>query len=93
VYKGQSGTFTLYEDENDTYNYETGAHAQIQFSWDDTAKQLTIGARTGTYTGMLASRTFNVVWVSANHGSGLGVTAAPDQVVKYAGTQVVVSAP
>ena len=92
VYKGQNGSFTLYEDENDNYNYETGQHAEIQFSWDDTAQQLTIGARTGSYTGMLASRTFNVVWVSGSHGSGLAVTAAPDQVVKYTGAQVAVSA-
>jgi alpha-D-xyloside xylohydrolase len=92
VYKGQNGTFTLYEDAGDTYDYETGQHAQIQFSWDDTAQQLTVGARTGSYTGMLASRTFNVVWVGANHGAGLAVTATPDQVVKYSGAQVVVSA-
>jgi alpha-D-xyloside xylohydrolase len=92
VYKGQSGTFTLYEDEGDTYNYETGQHAQIQFSWDDTAQQLTIGARTGSYTGMLASRTLNIVWVGANHGAGVAVTTASDQVVKYSGAQVVVSA-
>ena len=92
VYKGQSGTFTLYEDGGDTYDYETGQHAEIQLSWDDTAQQLTIGARTGSYTGMLASRTFNVVWVASNHGAGVAVTSAPDQVVKYSGAQVVVSA-
>jgi alpha-D-xyloside xylohydrolase len=92
VYKGQNGTFTLYEDAGDTYDYETGQHAQIQFSWDDTAQQLTIGARTGSYTGMLSSRTFNVVWVGASHGAGLAVSSTPDQVVKYTGAQVAVSA-
>ncbi len=92
VYKGQNGTFTLYEDEGDTYDYETGQHAQIQFSWDDTAQQLTVGARSGSYTGMLTSRTFNVVWVGSNHGAGLAVTTTPDQIIKYSGAQVVVSA-
>jgi len=92
IYKGQSGAFTLYEDAGDTYDYESGQYAQIAFSWDDTAQQLTIGARKGSYTGMLSSRTFNIVWVGANHGSGIGVTASPDQVVKYDGAQVVVSA-
>jgi alpha-D-xyloside xylohydrolase len=92
VYKGQNGSFTLYEDEGDSYDYESSQYAQIQFSWDDTAQQLTIGARSGSYTGMLASRTFNVVWVGANHGSGIGVTASPDRVVQYSGAQVVVSA-
>ena len=41
---------------------------------------------------MPTSRTFNVVWVGANHGSGLEVTATPDQVVKYDGSEVTVSA-
>ena len=56
-------------------------------------KTLTIGARSGSYTGMPATRTFNVVFVGANHGSGLGVTGTPDQVVRYDGTQAVATAP
>jgi alpha-D-xyloside xylohydrolase len=92
VYKGQNASFTLYEDEGDTYNYETGKYSEIRFTWDDAAGQLTIGARTGSYSGMPASRTFNVVWVGADHGSGVEVTADPDQVVNYDGSQVTVSA-
>jgi alpha-D-xyloside xylohydrolase len=92
VYKGQNGSFTLYEDAGDTYDYENGQYAQIPFSWNESSQQLTIGARTGTYTGMPASRTFNVVWVGPNHGAGVGVTATADQVVKYDGSQVVVTA-
>ena len=92
IYKGQNGSFTLYEDENDNYNYETGKYSEIRFTWDDAAGQLTIGARTGSYTGMPTSRTFNVVWVGSNHGSGLEVTATPDQVVTYDGSEVTVSA-
>jgi alpha-D-xyloside xylohydrolase len=93
VYPGADASFTIYEDEGDTYNYETGKYTQIPLSWSNTAKTLTIGARTGSYTGMPTTRTFNVVFVGANHGSGLAVTAAPDQVVKYDGTQTVVTAP
>jgi len=92
VYKGANGSFTLYEDENDTYNYEKGQYAQIPFSWDDAAQQLTIGARTGSFTGMLASRTFNIVWVGASHGAGGAVTSPADQMVKYDGSAMVVSA-
>jgi len=40
---------------------------------------------------MPATRTFNVVRVSTDHGSGLPVTAAPDAVVTYDGTTQVVS--
>jgi alpha-D-xyloside xylohydrolase len=92
IYKGQDASFTLYEDEGDTYNYESGQYSQISFSWSETAQQLTVGARVGSYTGMPASRTFNIVWVAANHGNGVDVTATADQVVKYDGSAVVVSA-
>jgi alpha-D-xyloside xylohydrolase len=92
VYKGANATFTLYEDEGDTYNYETGKYSTITFAWDDTAGKLSISDRSGTYTGMPASRTFNVVWVDATHGTGAGVTATIDQVVKYDGSATAVTA-
>jgi alpha-D-xyloside xylohydrolase len=91
IYKGADASFTLYEDEGDTYNYETGKYSLIEFKWDDAAGKLTIGERTGSYSGMPASRTFNIVWVSANHGTGIEVTATADQVVKYDGSPVEVS--
>jgi alpha-D-xyloside xylohydrolase len=93
VYGGADASFTIYEDEGDTYNYEMGQHAQIPLTWNNAARTLTIGARSGSYTGMPATRTFNVVFVGANHGSGLGVTGTPDQVVRYDGTQAVATAP
>ena len=91
IYPGQDGSFTLYEDTGDTYNYENGEYAQIPFAWDDAAQQLTIGARVGSYPGMLATRTFNVVLVDANHGGGVEVATA-DSTVTYDGSEVVVSA-
>jgi alpha-D-xyloside xylohydrolase len=92
IYKGKDGSFTLYDDAGDGYDYETGAYATIQLTWDDAGQKLTIGARKGTYADMPASRTFNIVWVGADHGAGLDVTATPDQVVKYDGSAVTVSA-
>ena len=93
IYRGRDASFTIYEDEGDTYNYETGQRAQISLTWNEAAKTLTIGARTGSYTGMPATRTFNVVFVAANHGQGVDVTATPDRVVSYNGTQTAVTAP
>ena len=61
LYPGADGTFTLYEDEGDSYNYEKGVYATITFSWNDRARQLTIGERKGEYPGMLTKRQFNVV--------------------------------
>ena len=93
VYQGQDATFTLYDDEGDTYDYETGKYSTIKLSWSESAKQLSISAPAGSYPGMPTTRTFNVVFVAANHGAGLGVTATPDRVVTYNGAAVVVKAP
>ena len=61
VYPGANGSFVLYEDEGDSYNYEKGTYTTITFDWSDKSRTLTIGARRGSYPGMLQSRTFTVV--------------------------------
>jgi len=91
IYRGADGEFTLYEDENDNYNYEKGIHATISFRWDDARQVLTIGDRQGEFPGMLASRTFCVVFVGEHHGTGIGPTANADKVVQYLGKQMTVT--
>ena len=61
IYPGADGSFTLYEDEGDNYNYEKGVYATIPFSWNDKTSSLTIGSRQGSYPGMLASRQFTFI--------------------------------
>ncbi|MBO0356459.1 DUF5110 domain-containing protein [Hymenobacter sp. BT186] len=85
VYPGADGEFTLYEDENDNYNYEKGAYATIRMRWNDKARQLTFEDRAGNFPGMQASRTFRVVLVDEQHGTGLGEDNAPAKAVQYAG--------
>ena len=72
VYPGADGDFTLYEDENDNYDYAKGQHATIKLHWNDTAKTLTFGAREGSFPGMLEKHTFNVVVVGEGKGVGIG---------------------
>lgn len=88
VYPGANGSFTLYEDEGDSYRYEKGVYATIPFAWDDATKTLSIGARKGEFPGMLKDRTFNVILVKDKHGNGIAVTEKPDQVVKYSGSEL-----
>ncbi|MGH9546610.1 MAG: glycoside hydrolase family 31 protein [Terriglobales bacterium] len=90
IYRGADGDFTLYEDENDNYDYEKGAYATISLHWDDAKQALTIGDRKGQFPGMLASRTFRVVFVSEKHGAGIDPEDQPDKTVPYSGKQVVV---
>ena len=61
VYPGADGSFTLYEDEGDSYNYEKGAYSTITFQWNDKMRTLTIGQRQGDYPGMLKTRQFTIV--------------------------------
>ena len=61
IYPGADGSFTLYEDEGDNYNYEKGVYATIPFSWNDKTSSLTVGSRHGSYPGMLVSRQFTFV--------------------------------
>jgi alpha-D-xyloside xylohydrolase len=93
VYRGANGAYTLYQDEDDNYDYEKGAHAQIPITWNEMQQQLIIGARKGSFPGMAATCTFNVIWVNSGHGNGEAVTATPDAVVSYAGNAISVHAP
>ncbi|HXI69681.1 MAG TPA: TIM-barrel domain-containing protein [Verrucomicrobiae bacterium] len=86
VYRGANGAFTLYEDENDNYDYESGTYATISFTWNDAIQTLTIGQRQGSFPGMLQSRTFNIVWVSSGHGAGVPSTVNADVTVQYSGS-------
>ena len=61
VYPGADGSFTLYEDEGDGYNYEKGLYSLIPISWNDRSRTLTVGDRKGEYPGMLSERKFTVV--------------------------------
>jgi alpha-D-xyloside xylohydrolase len=93
VYRGANGSFTLYEDEGDSYSYEKGKYATIPISWNEAKHTLQIGKRSGEFPGMLKDRTFNVVWVSQNHGAGLPSTEKPDAVVHYRGGRVNIAGP
>ena len=93
VYTGADGAFTLYEDEGDNYHYEEGVYATIPIRWNEAAHQLTVGKRAGQFPGMLAQRTFRVVWVAPDHGVGGESTEAADTTIHYTGDEVRVTAP
>ena len=85
IYPGADGTFVLYEDENNNYNYEKGLFSTISFRWNDANHQLTIDKRKGKFPGMPEKRTFMIVLVNKNKGTGTGITENPDKIVQYSG--------
>lgn len=83
VYRGRDGSFTLYDDQGDTYGYEKGARAIIPLRWDDKAAALTIGGRQGDYPGMPREKIFRIVVVDGANG---GISKE----VRYTGQPIVV---
>jgi len=90
IYPGADGKFVIYEDENDTYNYEKGQYATIEFEWNDKAKTLTVGDRKGNFKGMLNERKFNVVLVKPGVGTGVEISTKFDKSVTYSGKKILV---
>lgn len=61
IYPGADATFTLYEDDGHTNEYEQGKCSRIAFTWNDAAQSLTIDKRKGAFEGMPVNRTFTVI--------------------------------
>lgn len=91
VYAGKDGSYTLYEDEGTNYNYEKGKYAVIDFKYDDARKQVTVGARKGSFDGMLQKRRFNIILVDQKQQQGVNLAKSPKgKVVKYSGQSITV---
>ncbi|MBC7758630.1 MAG: DUF5110 domain-containing protein, partial [Phormidesmis sp. FL-bin-119] len=88
IYSGMNGSFTLYEDEGINYNYEKGAFAEINFTYNEASKTLSISDRKGSFTGMLSERTFRIVTIGKNENGKGGLDKNPAQEIKYKGTKV-----
>ena len=84
VFSGADGNFCLYEDEFDNYNYENGAFSTIDFTYNQKTRQLTIGARKGSYEGMIQERKFRITVVKDGHKSEV-------KTVNYTGKKVSVN--
>ena len=89
VYTGADASFDLYEDDGVTYDYEKGAFSTLPLRWDERAGTLSVGARTGSFPGMLHTRELRVVFVS--RGAAIGHSPSPREArsVRYDGSPVV----
>jgi alpha-D-xyloside xylohydrolase len=87
IYTGADAKFVLYEDENDTYNYESGKYSTIAMNWNEAEKTFTINDRNGKFPGMLEKRTFKIVLVNSNNGTGVE-PAKKAEIVEYNGKEI-----
>ena len=91
IYPGADADFTLYEDENDNYDYEKGLYTTINFHWNDNQHTLIIGNKSGHFPGMLNTRKFRVVLMKHKGGSGVKLIKNVDKVINYNGEKIQVN--
>ncbi len=85
VYAGADASFTLYEDDGESYGYEKGECSTIELRWDDSRRVLTLGEREGSFPGMPARRQFRLQLVDPAHPFAWNPDA-PGQPVSYDGS-------
>lgn len=88
VYTGADGKFDLYEDDGLTYGYERKVFSTIPIRWNEATRILTVGARAGSFPGMLTERTFHVVVISGKKPVGFSFDPKPDQTIRYQGAAI-----
>lgn len=50
VYSGADASYTLYEDDNETFNYENGEYCEIVITWNEQENLLSFSAPQGNYS-------------------------------------------
>jgi alpha-D-xyloside xylohydrolase len=66
-------------------------YSAITFNWDESEKKLTLGDREGSFPGMLKERTFNIVLVTSENGTGMDFANSYDEEIIYQGNKIEVS--
>lgn len=66
IYPGADASFTLYNDDGETYDYEKGAHTTIPLTWNDKTHTLTLGKRAGNYPNAPQEQTFKITLIHPN---------------------------
>ncbi len=88
VYTGKDASFSLYEDEGNSYNYEKGAYSNIDLSYKESTGTLSIAARKGIFKGMLKNRTFRVIWITPDRPVKLNFDKEQAVSIKYSGKAI-----
>ena len=93
IYPGSDADFTLYEDQGDSYSYESGARATIPMHWDDRRHVLTVGQTDGSFPNMPKQLTLRIVSVRAGQGVGVLPEDSADRVIQFDGHRIAVEVP
>ena len=64
VYTGADARFTLYEDDNETYDYENGIYRAVDLTWNERSGTLTVSDAQGSFRPAYDRQTFTIRVVS-----------------------------
>jgi len=90
IYAGSDGTFRLYEDEGTNNNYEKGQYTTLDITYNDQARELTLGKQQGSFDGMLKERVFRVVLVSPENAVGYDSPKTRFKTIHYKGNEIMI---
>lgn len=90
IYPGADARFTVYEDDNETYDYEKGQYATYDLVWNDRARSLIISARKGSFPGLVRQRRLDLVLMTPRNATG-AAPAVAKRMVNYTGVATTVS--
>lgn len=93
VFTGRDGRFTLYDDDGKTDGYMRGEYSRIQIRYDEARGTLSIGARQGTYPGMIVARQIRIRWVRGAPQDLTDFDTLSGRVVQYTGSAISVQRP
>jgi alpha-D-xyloside xylohydrolase len=93
VYTGADARFELYEDDGWSYAYERGEHARVPIEWNEAKATLTVGAREGSFPGLLAKRELRVVFVTPERPVPHAAEPPVARTLAYEGAALTVSRP
>lgn len=87
IYPGNDGTFVLYEDQEDGFDYQKGLFSKIKFTYTEKDKSLGIEAIEGSFEGMKTERKIGIAIVKqGEEGCGMDITASA--IVDYKGKKM-----
>ncbi|GAB6012244.1 glycoside hydrolase family 31 protein [Viscerimonas tarda] len=86
VYTGDNGSFELYKDDGDSFDYQKNNYAYIPFSWNDKTKELTIDSQKGNYNSG-KTQTFQLVLVDGKQGGDIN-SLPVKKIIKYMGKKL-----
>jgi len=91
IYTGRDAEFTLYEDQNETNDYQKKIYAMIPIRYEVRSGKLIIGPTKGSYPGLPAKRTIQIVWIGKGTPQAFLSKDARPQVATYQNKAITVT--